>query len=428
MEEEVDLREYINVMLKWKWLIIWITILAMLFAGIFSYFIATPVYEAEGALVVSPNNAHVSISNPQQLLNPLTFLPQISVSSYINMIKSHTVEERVLSDLNLDKPPYNMTIDKLNQIISVNNPKNSTILNVSVEYTDPKIAERIVSTLLEESVNFANSINNASLSKGTKGLENQLKIAKQQLEAAQEALAQFNSQKDNISNLSAKRASYANALSSYRSQILSLDYQIEQYKEQLATTESQLKQVKKFFIVEKSILDEPLLAKLAEELSNANIIELSQLKVNSQEINPVYEDLLSKKSNYSITLAGLTSKEESLTSLINSTVEKIHQLDEEINDKQLELDKLNRKLYLAKKYYDSISSNYQQALIANKSMFSPILILDKPVVPTHPVKPKKMFNIAVAGVAAFFFAILLAFFLEYWQSGDDKSKLAESSK
>ncbi len=39
--------------------------------------------------------------------------------------------------------------------------------------------------------------------------------------------------------------------------------------------------------------------------------------------------------------------------------------------------------------------------------------IGSPFTPDNPVKPKKLFNIAISGVAAFFFAILLAFFLEY---------------
>ena len=49
------------------------------------------------------------------------------------------------------------------------------------------------------------------------------------------------------------------------------------------------------------------------------------------------------------------------------------------------------------------------------------IYLNSPIVPDTPIKPKKLFNIAVSGVAAFFFAILLAFFLEYWY-GEKRKK------
>jgi len=51
----------------------------MLAAGVMSYFVIKPVYQASGALLINPRNAKVNISTPEQLLNPLTFLPEISV-------------------------------------------------------------------------------------------------------------------------------------------------------------------------------------------------------------------------------------------------------------------------------------------------------------------------------------------------------------
>ncbi len=52
MDEEIDLRDYINVLIKWKWLIIWITILSMLISGIASYFIIKPTYRGEANLLL----------------------------------------------------------------------------------------------------------------------------------------------------------------------------------------------------------------------------------------------------------------------------------------------------------------------------------------------------------------------------------------
>ncbi len=52
MDEEIDLRDYINVLIKWKWLIIWITILSMFISGIASYFIIKPTYRGEANLLL----------------------------------------------------------------------------------------------------------------------------------------------------------------------------------------------------------------------------------------------------------------------------------------------------------------------------------------------------------------------------------------
>lgn len=52
-EEEIDLREYINALLKRKGLIILIFLIAVITAAIVSYFVLQPVYEANVIIAVS---------------------------------------------------------------------------------------------------------------------------------------------------------------------------------------------------------------------------------------------------------------------------------------------------------------------------------------------------------------------------------------
>ncbi len=428
MEEEVDLRDYINVLVKWKWLIIWITVISMLVAGVYSYVVVKPVYEASGSLLINPQNADISITTPDQLLNPLTFLPQMSVETYMGIIKSANIEENVLNALKLDSPPYNITLYSLNKMIKVQNPKNTSLIKLYVDYKDPKVAKEIVEDLLKETVSYVNFLNSSRLRSGGDVLKKQFLDANTRLENIEKSIAEFNSQKDNLSILKQERSSYKSALSSYLSQLLSLNSKINQYKEQLSTTERELKSESKFITAEKSILDDPLLSQLAQDLSNEDIVSLSELKVSSQEVNPVYINLKVKLVNYAITLSGLKTQEESLNTLILQARDKIHKLDEEINEKQLELNELNRELSIAKSDYSKIAANYEQLKLTQDNMLTPLSIAEEPVVPTHPIKPKKLFNIAVAGTAGFFFAILLAFFLEYMQgSGDNKEKERENT-
>jgi uncharacterized protein involved in exopolysaccharide biosynthesis len=250
-------------------------------------------------------------------------------------------------------------------------------------------------------------------------LEGQFLNAKKELENAQKVLADFNSQKDNLDSLNRQRSSYVSALNSYLSDLLLLNSEIAQYENQLSSARVELKKESKYLTLEKSIIDDPLLSQLAQQLVNENIIYLSGLKVNSEEINPIYEDLRSKEENYTITLSGLKAKKTSLENLVKTAQEKIHQLDEAINSKQLELNDLNRKVNMAQTYYLTTSSNYLQSSFV---LLSPVTISEEPVLPEKPVKPNKKLNVAIAGAAALFLSILLAFFLEYWYRTKSENK------
>jgi uncharacterized protein involved in exopolysaccharide biosynthesis len=55
-------------------------------------------------------------------------------------------------------------------------------------------------------------------------------------------------------------------------------------------------------------------------------------------------------------------------------------------------------------------------------LLSPVTISEEPVLPEKPVKPNKKLNVAIAGAAALFLSILLAFFLEYWYRTKSENK------
>ncbi|QTL99739.1 hypothetical protein GM661_18150 [Iocasia frigidifontis] len=62
-EYEIDLKEYVLLLWSKKWLILTITITALLLAGIYTFYIAVPVYQTEASLILS------SLNNTQALIN-----------------------------------------------------------------------------------------------------------------------------------------------------------------------------------------------------------------------------------------------------------------------------------------------------------------------------------------------------------------------
>ncbi len=115
MEEEIDLRDYINVLMKWKWLIIWITIISMLAAGVYSYFISSEIYKGSTILelpYISGNSVSSGIS-----LNP---------NEVVNFIKSDAFLETVSKDCKFP-------VLQLQSSLSVSPIKNAKMLSVVFE-------------------------------------------------------------------------------------------------------------------------------------------------------------------------------------------------------------------------------------------------------------------------------------------------------
>jgi uncharacterized protein involved in exopolysaccharide biosynthesis len=109
MEEEIELRDYINVLLKWKWLIVWITIVSIAATGVYSYFIAKPVYEGSALL-------QLPVINNTSIYNTST-IQSILKNEYFSTIISEEVNlpfQEVLNGISVS------TISKSNDTIKIN--------------------------------------------------------------------------------------------------------------------------------------------------------------------------------------------------------------------------------------------------------------------------------------------------------------------
>ena len=131
-EVEIDLLEIFNV-LKSKFLILLTAgLLVGCLCGLFTKFVMTPVYTSTSSILVLSKETTLTSLADIQLGTSLT-------SDYTVLIKCTPVLEQVIKNLDLD-----MDSDALRKNISIENPSDSRILEISVQNTDPEQAKKIV--------------------------------------------------------------------------------------------------------------------------------------------------------------------------------------------------------------------------------------------------------------------------------------------
>jgi capsular polysaccharide biosynthesis protein len=125
-EEEIDLREIFLIMRKRAKVIVIITLLAMIVSGIFSYFIATPVYKASTSLIVSRTQSSVLTNSQIQVQDIQT--SRMLAATYSEIVKSRRVLQPVIERLRLP-----LTVDQLKNSVDVAAKDNTEIIEISVE-------------------------------------------------------------------------------------------------------------------------------------------------------------------------------------------------------------------------------------------------------------------------------------------------------
>lgn len=140
MEETIDLREYFAIIKKRLPIIAIITSVAIAVSAIVSFFVLSPVYEAKTTLIVSTDNKN---SDQQTLVtgDQLNVTQKLAIT-YGEIIKSRTVLEPVIDNLNLD-----FKYEELSEKVTVSPVKDTQIISVSVQDTNPKKAQDIANSI-----------------------------------------------------------------------------------------------------------------------------------------------------------------------------------------------------------------------------------------------------------------------------------------
>lgn len=415
--EEISLREYIEVLLKWKWLIILLTVVAMLTSGVISFFFLPSQYEATATLLV--NEPKVSLKNVGNsaldlLVESLSQSILMSMETYKHQIKNPVLLKQVRDELGLDPEQY--SIERLARSITVEHPKDTTLLRISVINHDPNMAKDIANTLARQFVEFIDRHSRNKLVQSTDVLKAKVEAEEQKLVEAQAEYAQFLAETRGVEELQQEQAAKISLLTAFKSQMVTKDLELASLKKALEIAREQLKDTPAVLVTNKSLSDDPYLQAVARDKLNSDTEQLSGITMKSEEVNPVYVSLQQKINDLNVSIAQLETEREGLARAIEQTSTQLESLQVELAEKKALEDKLLAKIHDLKANYDLLSQKYEEARIASTvdTGATQISLIAPALEPKFPVKPNKKLNVAVAGVLGIMVSVFLAFFVEYW--------------
>lgn len=134
-EDEIDLLELLFALKKKAMVILAIGLLGGCLSCAFTKFVMTPVYTSTASMLVLTKETTLSSLADLQMGSQLT-------NDYEVLITSRPVLEDVIEHLGLE-----MDYKELKELITINNPSDTRILEISVDYYDPLLAKSIVNEL-----------------------------------------------------------------------------------------------------------------------------------------------------------------------------------------------------------------------------------------------------------------------------------------
>lgn len=385
--DEIDLRQLLAVVLKWKWLIILITFLAIIVSGIMSFFVLPPVYEAQTNLLVvqgdDKTTTRYTTDDLEALIGSISRLPEMTIMTYVQQIKNPVLLNDVINKLELAAQGY--TIESMAKLIEANSIKDTNLIEVRVQNTDPQLAKSIAATLTDLLLESISKSSQEQMSKSVSFLQEQADSVKKELETERSKLKELDSRPRSVLYLEQERTTSLNELSRYKSMYQETAIAHEQTKaalEQLKQTLSQTNEM---------LRDQP---------------------------NPVYLNLKQQILEKEIDLLEKQVQMSSISGYIAQLEKQISSLQVEITNKNDESQVIQRRVDELEKTYNLLAEKITQTQITKSVNLgeTSLQVVSAAIVKENPVKPNKKLNLAIAGVLGLFISLGAAFVLNLFDN------------
>ena len=290
MEEEISLRELIEILIRGRWMIAGITLVAVIVSAIFSFFVIPPTYEAGVTLMASPLSAknQPQGSDYETLLNYLSQFPQMTLETYRVQVTNPHILSQVIKELNLDPARY--SVNSLKDAVDVEAVKDTNLIRITVKDTDPEIAAKIANTLASKFVEFVSATLKAQMGKAAEYLESQMIEEQKNLDRVTEEIKNFMAKPQSVDELEADIVAKLALLTEFKTELARLEVQEKAIRSSLESLKKRLSAEPRLVELKKSIIEDPAMMGIASGKIQSSV-DITGLTLKSQEINQTYDIL-----------------------------------------------------------------------------------------------------------------------------------------
>ncbi|MGD0236687.1 MAG: GumC family protein [Syntrophorhabdales bacterium] len=449
------LRDFLAILFKHKTkiLVVFFSVVITVTVG---SFLLSPTYEAKSSVLVKfgrenlyrpevgDKGAIISVGQPNQ---------EEILNSEIEILTNRDLMDKVITTIGVEKlypdligktyrngvTPKDVAIIQFGKKLSVEAVKKSNVINVSFQHKDPHLAAQVVNLLLDS---FKEKHLQVYSDPKSSFLEEQLGEYSQKLKTSEDTLQTFKQTQgvyslDEQRNLLLKQrmeldTAYKgtqNSIQELQEKSRSLKAQTRMIAEDgntfafseqgniLTSAKSKLLdlQLKEHELLIKYKEDSPPVKDVRKEIQMTKEFLAAQEKdVNSKVRtgNLVYQDVEKERIKAEADLRAQEAKLASLGPQIARVDSELKNLDRQ--EKQFQ--DLKRETATNERNYQTYQEKWEDARISddmNKKKMANISIIQAAAVPTEPVKPKKLLNIALSIVLGAVSALGAAFFSEY---------------
>lgn len=429
--DTIDLKKLFSLMLEKKKIVIAIVVICTLIATIVA-FVLPKSYQSTTLVRVKSGGSSSAMAGYAAMAAGFGIdiggSSSASPESYIELMKSREVLNPIIEKIDLtDEEREKMKADDFfKKYLEITNTKKTDLINIAAYGKTPEEAQMISQGVADNFLALMTKLNKEDNSTTLKFLDERIKIAKEEMETAENKLAAYQQEHKIYAPDEQAKAIIAN-LNNYDTTIAQLQAQSEGDSAKLAGVTSQLEQ-QNASLLEYNVSDNTNIGNIRESIVNKRVElvglqqqftdehpdvikakeELNSLEkslsdeiakaVNSQSVtlSPVQSSLLKDKISTEVQISVNNASLEALKAKQAEAQENIATLSAD----SVEYMRLSREATITGQVYTSLVQNYEQTRIQEAKDSMDIQIIDAADLPKEdmPAKPNKKLIVAIGFV------------------------------
>lgn len=437
--DTIDLRKLFSLMMEKKKIVLAIVVICTIIATIVA-FVLPKSYQSTTLVRVKSNNISSMAGYAAMAAGFGIDIGELGSSSsspesYIELMKSREVLNPIIEKVDLtDKERQELEIkDFIKKYLVITNTKKTDLITIVAYGKTPEEAQMISQSVADNFLTLMTKLNKEDNSSVLKFLDERIKIAKEEMETAENKLQAYQQEHKIYAPDEQAKAIITN-LNTYDTTIAQLQAQSEGDSAKLAGVTSQLEQ-QNASLLEYNVSDNTNIGNIRESIVNKRVElvglqqqftdehpdvikakeELNSLEkslsdeiakaVNSQSVtlSPVQSNLLKDKISTEVQISVNNASLEALKAKQAEAQDSIATLSAD----SVEYMRLSREATITGQVYTSLVQNYEQTRIQEAKDSMDIQIIDAANLPKEdmPAKPNKKIIVAIGFVLGIMISI-----------------------
>jgi capsular exopolysaccharide synthesis family protein len=426
-EGQGHLRDYWRVIRQGKWLILTVAVVVLTLVAV-ATFLQTPVYRATAFVEIQPRPKSIS---------PAADFSQIGVTSwswageerYLNtqmeIVRSREIAARVIRDEGLESNPQFASVDDpaalLSSLIRLEVVLDTYVLQISVENTDPSMAQLLASGV-------ARAYINSNVESAVENTHRVIEGLYDQIEPIKSSIAEKEQRRTELSRRAAFQVPEA--------QEASMDNRLRQLQEELTEVQIRLGEREAIFnAIEEIERRGDSYDSIPQVASDPTIRDLREqaftLEQQIEELSSSYRAGHPKLVAAAAALADIPGKIQTETEKIITRIKTEYMIDNRREAdllKQLratreeglglseivgEIAILDADIKEDRRIYELITSRIREIGLNQETLINNVRLMQDATVPHSPVRPRKALNLAAGLLVGLFLGVGTVFFIDY---------------